>query len=57
MPTFVGPRAAAWRTRRRLHETTVHRADAAIAVGAPYELRAELAADGISEWLERLAGL
>jgi uncharacterized protein (TIGR03083 family) len=53
--TFVGPRPAAWWTRRRLHEATVHRADAAIALGAPYELSAELAADGISEWLERLA--
>lgn len=53
--TFVGPRAAAWWVRRRLHEATVHRADAAIALGAPYELPAELAADGISEWLERLA--
>jgi uncharacterized protein (TIGR03083 family) len=53
--TFVGPRAAAWWIRRRLHEATVHRADAAIALGALYELSAELAADGISEWLERLA--
>jgi uncharacterized protein (TIGR03083 family) len=53
--TFAGPRSAAWWIRRRLHEATVHRADAAIALGAPYELPAELAADGISEWLERLA--
>jgi uncharacterized protein (TIGR03083 family) len=53
--TFTGPKPAAWWTRRRLHEATVHRADAAIALGAPYELPAELAADGISEWLERLA--
>jgi hypothetical protein len=53
--TFVGPKAAAWWIRRRLHEATVHRADAAIALGVPYELSAELAADGISEWLERLA--
>jgi uncharacterized protein (TIGR03083 family) len=53
--TFVGPRAAAWWIRRRLHEATIHRADAAIALGAPYQLPAELAADGISEWLDRLA--
>jgi uncharacterized protein (TIGR03083 family) len=53
---FTGPKPAAWWTRRRLHEATVHRADAAIALGTPYELPAELAADGISEWLERLAG-
>jgi uncharacterized protein (TIGR03083 family) len=53
--TFVGPRAARWWVSRRLHEATVHRADAAIALGVPDELPAELAADGISEWLERLA--
>jgi uncharacterized protein (TIGR03083 family) len=53
--TFLGPRPASWWVRRRLHEATVHRADAAIALGAPYELPAELSADGISEWLERLA--
>ena len=32
--TFLGPRAASWWVRRRLHEATVHRADAAIALGA-----------------------
>lgn len=53
--TFTGPKPAGWWTRRRLHEATVHRADAAISLGAPYELPARLAADGISEWLERLA--
>jgi uncharacterized protein (TIGR03083 family) len=52
---FLGPKAAAWWLRRRLHEATVHRADAAIALGAAYELSAELAADGITEWLDRLA--
>jgi hypothetical protein len=40
--------------RRRPHEATVHRADA-IALGTAFELQAELAADGISEWLGRLA--
>jgi len=53
--TFLGPRPAGWWVRRRLHEATVHRADAAIAVGKPYELSPELAVDGIDEWLERLA--
>lgn len=53
--TFLGPKAAAWWIRRRLHEAAVHRADIAIALGAPYELSAELAADGITEWLDRLA--
>jgi len=50
--TFLGPRPAAWWIRRRLHETTVHRADAAIALGLPYEIPAPLAADAVSEWIE-----
>jgi uncharacterized protein (TIGR03083 family) len=52
--TFSGPRPAQWWIRRLLHETTVHRADAAIAVSEPYELAPEVAADGIDEWLGRL---
>jgi uncharacterized protein (TIGR03083 family) len=52
--TFLGPKPASWWVRRRLHEATVHRADAAIALDARYELPAELAADGIGEWLDRL---
>jgi uncharacterized protein (TIGR03083 family) len=54
--TFFGPRPAAWWIRRRLHESTVHRADATLAVGAPFHLAPELAADGISEFLDLLAG-
>jgi uncharacterized protein (TIGR03083 family) len=50
--TFLGPRPAGWWVRRRLHEATVHRADAAIALGIDYDLSPELAADGISEWIE-----
>ena len=52
--TFLGPRPAAWWIRRRLHEATVHRADAALALGVDYDLDAELAVDGISEWLDRV---
>jgi uncharacterized protein (TIGR03083 family) len=52
--TFLGPRPAAWWIRRRLHEATVHRADAALALGQDYRLAPELAADGITEWLERV---
>ena len=33
----------------------MHRADAELAVGADYRLPAELAADGLSEWLDLLA--
>lgn len=53
--TFTGPKPPPWWVRRRLHEATVHRADAAIALGIPYELAPELAADGISEHLDLLA--
>lgn len=51
--TFIGPRPAGWWIRRRLHEATVHRADAALALGAEYDLPPELAGDALSEWLER----
>lgn len=53
--TFIGARPASWWVRRRLHESTVHRADAALALGADYELEAPLAADCISEWLDLVA--
>ena len=51
--TFVGSKPAGWWIRRRVHEQTVHRADAALALGVPFVLDAELAADGISETLDR----
>jgi uncharacterized protein (TIGR03083 family) len=50
--TFLGPRPSAWWIRRRLHEVVVHRADAAIAVGADFDLPTDLAADCVSEWLD-----
>lgn len=53
--TFNGPEPAAWWIRRRLHEETVHRADAAVALGVPFEIGSDLAADAISEWLDLLA--
>ncbi len=53
--TFLGTRPANWWIRRRLHETAVHRADAAIATGSEFTLDADIAADGITEWLERVA--
>lgn len=51
--TFLGPRPARWWIRRRLHETVVHRADAALAIGVPFEVDAAVAADAITEYLER----
>ena len=53
--TFTGPKPAGWWVRRRLHESVVHRADAATALGLPYEVEPALAADGVSEWLDLLA--
>ncbi|MFJ5778159.1 maleylpyruvate isomerase family mycothiol-dependent enzyme [Streptomyces sp. NPDC093094] len=38
--------------RRMCHEITVHRADAALTTGLPYEVAPEVAADAIDEWLE-----
>lgn len=53
--TFLGMRPANWWVRRRLHETAVHRADVALATGTEFVLDAEIAADAITEWLERVA--
>lgn len=53
--TFLGPRPAGWWIRRRLHEATVHRADAALALDVPYDLAAGIAADGVSEYLDLVA--
>ena len=52
--TFLGPRPAKWWIRRRLHEIVVHRADAAIALGADFDVDPAVAADAITEWLERV---
>lgn len=52
--TFVGPRPASWWIRRRLHESVVHHADAALAVGAGWTVEPAVAVDSISEWLELL---
>lgn len=52
--TFLGHRPAAWWIRRRLHETAVHRADAALALGAAFEIDPDIAVDGITEYLERV---
>ncbi|MEB4208426.1 maleylpyruvate isomerase family mycothiol-dependent enzyme [Mycobacterium sp. 94-17] len=53
--TFLGSRPANWWVRRRLHEVAVHRADAAFALGGDFTLEPAVAADGITEWLERVA--
>lgn len=41
-----------WWARRQLHETTIHNADAALALGDGFAIAADVAADGIDEMLE-----
>ncbi|MEV7074646.1 maleylpyruvate isomerase family mycothiol-dependent enzyme [Streptomyces sp. NPDC093990] len=45
------PTSGFW-ARRMTHELTVHRADAALAAGHPYEVAADIAADAVDEWLQ-----
>lgn len=55
MWTFAGPHRAAFWLRRMAHETAVHRADAALNLGAPFVLETDLAADAVTEhWLGNL---
>ncbi|MQA14775.1 MAG: maleylpyruvate isomerase family mycothiol-dependent enzyme [Pseudonocardiaceae bacterium] len=41
--------------RRMVHETVVHRVDAELATGGGNEIAPDLAADGVSEWLDILS--
>jgi uncharacterized protein (TIGR03083 family) len=45
------PTSGFW-ARRMAHELTIHRADAALAAGQPYEVAPDIAADAIDEWLQ-----
>jgi len=49
--TFVGTQPVGWWSRRRANETSVHRYDAQLAAGMPAPIDADLAADGIDEYL------
>ncbi|MFJ5288665.1 maleylpyruvate isomerase family mycothiol-dependent enzyme [Streptomyces sp. NPDC088348] len=53
--TWAADRRAGFWARRMVHETAVHRADAALTAGVPFDVAAETAADTIDEWLEILA--
>jgi uncharacterized protein (TIGR03083 family) len=53
--TFFGQRPATFWLRRMLHDTIVHRADAAFATGTAFEVAPDLTVDAISEWLEMLS--
>ena len=56
MWAFGRQRPAAFWARRMAHETAVHRADAQIATGRAPVIDADIAADGIDEWLMDLSG-
>jgi uncharacterized protein (TIGR03083 family) len=53
--TFLGMRPASFWARRMAHETAVHVADAELAIGHPVSIPADLAVDGIDEWLMLLS--
>jgi uncharacterized protein (TIGR03083 family) len=50
--TPVAGGKTAFYTRRFTHETTVHRADATLALGKEFAVDQDVAVDGIDEWLE-----
>lgn len=53
--SWADDRSAAFWARRMTHELAVHRADAAIAAGVPFEVAPDVAADAIDEWLDLVA--
>jgi uncharacterized protein (TIGR03083 family) len=58
----AGPEAPVWTpfelggmpfwARRFAHETLIHRADAALAAGAPFDVATDVALDALDEWME-----
>lgn len=57
MWTLGGERRLGFWARRQLHETTVHRADAEIALGVTPRIDEDVAADGVGEFFTLLPGL
>ena len=53
--TLAGLGPASFWARRRAHEAAVHLADAQLAAGRDVDLAPEVAADGVDEWLARIA--
>jgi uncharacterized protein (TIGR03083 family) len=51
MWTFTADQTARFWSRRQAHEVAVHRWDAELTAGDPAPIAAELAADGVDEWL------
>ncbi len=50
--TWSGDNTAGWWSRRQLHETVVHTADGALAIGEDFSVDPVVAADGIAELLD-----
>ncbi|MFF3637110.1 maleylpyruvate isomerase family mycothiol-dependent enzyme [Streptomyces sp. NPDC002250] len=50
--TWAGNLDSGFWARRMAHEITVHRADAALAAGLPYDVAPDIAADAVDEWLQ-----
>ncbi|MFG3055934.1 maleylpyruvate isomerase family mycothiol-dependent enzyme [Kitasatospora sp. NPDC048239] len=55
LPTFIGPRPAAFWLRRVLSDTCVHHYDAALATDTAFAIAEDLAADVIAEHLDLLS--
>ncbi|WDZ87289.1 maleylpyruvate isomerase family mycothiol-dependent enzyme [Micromonospora cathayae] len=53
-PAPTMQRAAFW-ARRGAHEMLVHRADVALALGTPFAVGPETAADALDEWMARMS--
>ncbi|MEV6174349.1 maleylpyruvate isomerase family mycothiol-dependent enzyme [Streptomyces sp. NPDC051954] len=49
---WAGIHTSGFWARRMTHELTVHRADATLAAGLPYDVAPDVAADAIDEWLQ-----
>jgi uncharacterized protein (TIGR03083 family) len=54
--TWTSDQTAGWVIRRMAHETAIHRCDADEAAGRPVTIEAELASDGIDEFLTWFIG-
>ncbi|OIK06916.1 maleylpyruvate isomerase family mycothiol-dependent enzyme [Streptomyces monashensis] len=50
--SWMGMATSGFWARRMTNEITVHRADAALTVGAPYDVAPDVAADALDEWLQ-----
>ncbi|MEU8983188.1 maleylpyruvate isomerase family mycothiol-dependent enzyme [Streptomyces sp. NPDC058246] len=49
---WAGTLTSGFWARRMTHELAIHRADATLAAGLPYEVAPDVAADAIDEWLQ-----